>query len=253
LDPPRYYYDWELGSDMPTLRSTRILLTNNSTTPGFDIVIPRGAVGEIGFKDGHTYHKHMGSKVTWRAPQIEINNSKIYESVAFGPRLTLSTALPGMEKPSFGLGARSDLPKLELPLAKRQVLLPVRMREIRLRITNVNNFCQSRKAENGGIAHAFGLWVEIAAGFYANLVTPYGTTLDTNWLGKMLAPGFQGLMYSRMLGGICWDEESLSVLNIKWVTGQLNQRMKTMQHKAYTLETEKDWRMNGTDFRFETT
>jgi hypothetical protein len=44
-----------------------------------------------------------------------------------------------------------------------------------------------------------------------------------------------------------------SVLNIKWVTGQLNQRMKTMQHKAYTLETEKDWRMNGTDFRFETT
>ncbi|KAF2821324.1 hypothetical protein CC86DRAFT_411022 [Ophiobolus disseminans] len=34
------------------------------TTPGFDLRIPQGAIGEIGQNDGKTFHKHLDSSVS---------------------------------------------------------------------------------------------------------------------------------------------------------------------------------------------
>lgn len=101
-----------------THRHQILLADHNSTTPGFDLHHLRGARGSIGVKEGKQSIEDMKSVVTWRAPDFDLQNSKVYTSIAIGPRFTLSSALPGLEKLAFDMESRFDLPKFEIALGQ---------------------------------------------------------------------------------------------------------------------------------------
>lgn len=77
--------------------------------------IPRGSRAEVGWKDHQAYHKDFTAELKWKAPEIHVNNTKVYTSISVGLRVTLALSLPGAEHLGpFHLEERWDLPKLEV-------------------------------------------------------------------------------------------------------------------------------------------
>ena len=69
------------------------------------------------------------------------------------------------------------------------------------------------------MASALGFWFETGLGYYANFVLPViGTIVDTNWLGNALGPEFTGLMWTKKLLGICWEDTK----GFTWIENKLN-------------------------------
>ncbi|KAF2855088.1 hypothetical protein T440DRAFT_464387 [Plenodomus tracheiphilus IPT5] len=128
------------------------------------------------------------------------------------------------------MSSRLDLPKVEIALGQT---------------TAVDEYCRDKAVADGGIEEAVGVWVEIAAGWYANIVMPYGTIIDTNWLGKRLGPEFQGFMWSKKLGGICRNESDPDVAGPKYWTNRLNEKFKEMTPKVYMDDKEEDHMKEG--------
>jgi hypothetical protein len=59
------------------------------------------------------------------------------------------------------------------------------------------------------IKDAWGIWLEVGLGLYANVVLPViGTIIDTNWLGHRLHPELTGLMWTNRVLGRCWGQTS---------------------------------------------
>jgi hypothetical protein len=72
-------------------------------------------------------------------------------------------------------------------------------------------------------------------------VLPFGTIIDTNWLGKRLGDDFHGFMWSRKLGGMCADEDDPNTYGPKWLTQKLNDKMKSMLPKVYSESNKDEW------------
>jgi hypothetical protein len=105
-----------------------------STTPGFDLNIPQGSVTEVGYKDGHTYHRNWDAEVSdsghapikafadcdnqikWRAPHLNITQAKVYANVAVGPRIKIDIGMPGIKKASLGFQIRAEIRKCAMHL-----------------------------------------------------------------------------------------------------------------------------------------
>lgn len=104
----------------------------------------------------------------------------------------------------------------------------------------MDTLCQEKKASEGGIKNAFGLWLEIAAGWYANLVSPFGTIIDTNWLGKRPGDEFKGFMWSKNLIGICQDANDPVIKGPKYWTDSLNENFKGMTKHVYMEDNKTD-------------
>jgi hypothetical protein len=75
---------------------------------------------ELGFENGDMYKKDMQADVHWRAPELHIENAKVFASVSFGPRVSLDIGLPGTELTTLSMIARFDIPKLEFQAEQTQ-------------------------------------------------------------------------------------------------------------------------------------
>jgi len=72
------------------------------------------------------------------------------------------------------------------------------------------------------------------------MVMPFGTIIDTNWIGDRLGPNMQGLTYHKKLAGICWNEDH--VYGPKYFTDKLNEKFKKLTGRVYSQENPEDLR-----------